>query len=858
MRISLGASLLAAASLMSATLAQPTHFVIEAEDFDFNGGQHQPDADVMPYYGGAYEGLAATHQVDYFRSTDEFWADVYRYGETPNAAMFSVSTPEALDRVQWSSTYNFKLSFLHQPSWFNYSRSFPAGNYRVYAAFYDNTPYIIPDRIRGKVGIVTAGVGSESQTIQGVGEFVGTGSGRWEVPSLVMLKSNNAPAVISLNGSATLRFTSEQGDLDCFFLVPENAPGPTVVANSRSLNVGQSLVLTTTVLGEAPFSYQWRFNGVDIPGATSATYQVSAVGMEQAGLYSVFVSNAHGAMISSPVLVKVSFPISIGDTVSPGVPSEGAGALMSEMEQDVYTFHGTKGDRLFVEGLLGDACSGLSFRLNTPTEQVVVDSSLGFCGSMDPYRGVILPETGTYTVTVYTRGFLSDANYSFRIIPLPVGNTRTIAFGETVEGISTDLSTIDVYQFESGSAGAVYVQELAGMGCAGGHVWAIYDSNGTLLKADPLGPDCQQPWSPTPRAVPLPSAGTYSLVIVHGVHQDSFYSFQLFATAIQTHSISVGSSVTPDQQTGQGVLEGPGAADIYEFTGAAGQSVYLFGRLSAEDANVSFFVEGVTPALNTVGRFGSAEFPQNIGLYELPYTGTYRIVIMSPSDSVGSYSFQLLPTEGTQKFEYSAGQVINAASAPAGYLGGNGAVDEFTMILPEPGALLSFLDLGSEGSNMTITVQEIAQWQTWPFIFGLLDGVADTDMGFCQSGTYRITVAPKDGDPNISGAYSFATLVHHYPVANPDDNFKTKRGKAVRIPKGKLMANDSDADGDMLSWFDFSFDPILSHGTVQDQGDTLLFTPNAGFVGVAEFTYRVQDPYGLRSANAAVKIQVVP
>src|SRR5207237_5380991 len=40
-------------------------FFIEAEDFDFNGGQHKGEADLMPYLGGAYADLSATAEIDY-------------------------------------------------------------------------------------------------------------------------------------------------------------------------------------------------------------------------------------------------------------------------------------------------------------------------------------------------------------------------------------------------------------------------------------------------------------------------------------------------------------------------------------------------------------------------------------------------------------------------------------------------------------------------------------------------------------------------------------------------------------------------------------------------------------------------
>ena len=46
--------------------------------------RRRPQPHEMPYLGGAYSGLSAVHNVDYFRNNDEPSADEYRAGESPN------------------------------------------------------------------------------------------------------------------------------------------------------------------------------------------------------------------------------------------------------------------------------------------------------------------------------------------------------------------------------------------------------------------------------------------------------------------------------------------------------------------------------------------------------------------------------------------------------------------------------------------------------------------------------------------------------------------------------------------------------------------------------------------------------
>lgn len=57
-------------------------------------------------------------------------------------------------------------------------------------------------------------------------------------------------------------------------------------------------VFVSKVDGTPPFTYQWRKDGVDLPGQTAATYTVKAATAADAGLYSVRITNPAGSTIS--------------------------------------------------------------------------------------------------------------------------------------------------------------------------------------------------------------------------------------------------------------------------------------------------------------------------------------------------------------------------------------------------------------------------------------------------------------------------------------------------------------------------------------------------------------------------------
>ena len=81
--------------------------------------------------------------------------------------------------------------------------------------------------------------------------------------------------------------------------------------------------------------------------------------------------------------------------------------------------------------------------------------------------------------------------------------------------------------------------------------------------------------------------------------------------------------------------------------------------------------------------------------------------------------------------------------------------------------------------------------------------------------------------------------VNDDPVAGDDFGFTTAEDTPITIALSDLLANDSDADGDILQIDAFGGE---TNGTVQSNGDgTYTFTPDANFSGVASFEYIVND-----------------
>lgn len=90
------------------------------------------------------------------------------------------------------------------------------------------------------------------------------------------------------------------------------APVITTAPVAAAALPGAAATFAAAVSGTAPFSYQWRRNGVAITGATAAVLHIAAVGSSDAGQYVVDVANGAGATSSPAVsLILIGAPVVI-------------------------------------------------------------------------------------------------------------------------------------------------------------------------------------------------------------------------------------------------------------------------------------------------------------------------------------------------------------------------------------------------------------------------------------------------------------------------------------------------------------------------------------------------------------------
>jgi hypothetical protein len=229
-------------------------FVIEAEDFNYDSGKFNPqkgtpemDVDVMPYMGGAYDGLNATAGVDY-NGDDGNDSNIYRSeldatGQNAVNIVNNTGGRYGTDRGTYNATITYRLGWVGNGEWENYTRTFPRTNYNVWGAF--SRDGRDPNLVGASLTLVSGDTASSNQTTTALGTFSGPGTGGWGRNMLFPMKSQGKIATVRMEGVQTVRLThGNGGDFDYLLFVPTGSPvnvPPAITAISRS---GNSVTVT--------------------------------------------------------------------------------------------------------------------------------------------------------------------------------------------------------------------------------------------------------------------------------------------------------------------------------------------------------------------------------------------------------------------------------------------------------------------------------------------------------------------------------------------------------------------------------------------------------------------------------------
>jgi hypothetical protein len=132
------------------------------------------------------------------------------------------------------------------------------------------------------------------------------------------------------------------------------APLITAEPQDQIASPGAGITFTVQASSATPLSYQWKFNGADVPGETNATLQLPNVTASQAGTFRVVVGNSLGTQNSRDAILTVVVPRTARQSAALSI--EHLRRVMDEFHDriPVYDDIGSPGNRFHARGQIPD------------------------------------------------------------------------------------------------------------------------------------------------------------------------------------------------------------------------------------------------------------------------------------------------------------------------------------------------------------------------------------------------------------------------------------------------------------------------------------------------------------------------
>jgi alpha-tubulin suppressor-like RCC1 family protein len=269
-----------------------------------------------------------------------------------------------------------------------------------------NSPVAVllpPSITRQPAGVTTTAGKSVTLTVAASGPglvyqwYVGE-SGDTTSPIARATAATYKTPVLGATVSYWVRVSNSQGYSDSGTVPVNVVPVLMITAQpqSRTVTAGQTVVFNVGAV--AATSYQWRKNGVVIPGETGSSLTLANVTPALAGSYTVIVSNGVSSLTSSAAALTVTVPVSTAATI----PS----AL--KVRRKI-----TAGQFDLSAGLIVPPGVSLTYYAKGLPAGLSLDPSSG------AITGVVTAKAGTYKVTYWTQ--LGATKSVVRSLTLKVG-----------------------------------------------------------------------------------------------------------------------------------------------------------------------------------------------------------------------------------------------------------------------------------------------------------------------------------------------------------------------------------------------------------------------------------------------------
>jgi hypothetical protein len=223
--------------------------------------------------------------------------------------------------------------------------------------------------------------------------------------------------------------------------IPEGPAAPVITEQPQTLTAfsGQMVTLHVTATGSPAPGYQWRKGGVDISGATSASYTIPSALPADAGTYDVVVSNTLGSVTSTGAILTVTatLPLHLEEMFDFGSANSASG-------------YGDWQDSTNVINYIGSSNGNGSFTHSSYDNAVNIGGYLGI-GGFSGLRGgqltfTTIAPTGTFWMSALVyKSSVSDTSITFLSLhdsTQNYGYDKPVGAGFGLSGDGTNLRPV--------------------------------------------------------------------------------------------------------------------------------------------------------------------------------------------------------------------------------------------------------------------------------------------------------------------------------------------------------------------------------------------------------------------------------
>jgi hypothetical protein len=419
--------------------------------------------------------------------------------------------------------------------------------------------------------------------------------------------SYTTPATTSSESGAqlTVVVTDSTGSLTSnpvTLTVTAAAVAPSITSQPANITVtaGQTATFSATATGTAPLTYQWKKNGADISGATSASYTTPAtVASDNNAKFTVTVTNSVSNATSNSSTLIVNVPptittqpanrtVNAGQTATFTVAATGTGTLSYQWKKNGTTISGATSASYSTPATVASD-NGASFSVTVTASSVSVNSNAATLTVNTPPAPPAPPTPPSITTQPASKTVLSGQTATFSV---SATGTAPITYQWSNGGIaisgatSTSYTTPATTNADNGAQFTVTVSNGSGNITSSAATLTVTSAT-TLLNASQTTLNFS--------SVNIGSNSVLPVIFTNGGNSDVTISNVTITGAGYTASgVQSGQIVTPGKTATLNVTFTPSA------TGPLPGSVKVTSNATNSPASVTLSGTGVQPVSHSV------------------------------------------------------------------------------------------------------------------------------------------------------------------------------------------------------------------------------------------------------------------